>query len=227
MQQQRNYDGQSGGNYSHSPHQSLSNPAAVTAGGSSFNSVTAPAVNQTRILLLSSFSPSLKTRDIHQLFSEWDTASSGGFKIKWRDDASCWVVFADAVTGEKPKAPFNLNMLELLDLLRVLLLTQRNAPTSASSHLLHRHCNLKSSHLSTSNRAQVARQTRTLTPPHRPRQHQKRLPRRICHRMQQSIYSRNLNPTLDPTQQPCSRPFKIVHAAGRMREQRRRAQQEL
>lgn len=114
MQQQRNYDGQSGGNYSHSPHQSLSNPAAVTAGGSSFNSVTAPVVNQTRILLLSSFSPSLKTRDIHQLFSEWDTASSGGFKIKWRDDASCWVVFADAVTGERHKAELNPCLLELL-----------------------------------------------------------------------------------------------------------------
>lgn len=84
---------------SHSRDHSISNNATANSFTSTGNTNLNP-VNQTRILLLSSFSPTLKTRDIHALFSEWDTPSSGGFKIKWRDDASCWVVFADAVTGQ-------------------------------------------------------------------------------------------------------------------------------
>ncbi|KAI5476540.1 hypothetical protein MNV49_007550 [Pseudohyphozyma bogoriensis] len=50
--------------------------------------------NTTRILLLSDFSPELKTRDIQALFGEWED-DRGGFKIKWSDDVSCWIVFAD------------------------------------------------------------------------------------------------------------------------------------
>lgn len=55
--------------------------------------------NQTRILLLSDFEPELKTKDILNLFSEWED-DRGGLKIKWCDDVSCWIVFNDAGTGE-------------------------------------------------------------------------------------------------------------------------------
>lgn len=55
--------------------------------------------NTTRILLLSDFAPELKTRDIQRLFEEWEE-DRGGFKIKWSDDVSCWIVFNDPSTGE-------------------------------------------------------------------------------------------------------------------------------
>lgn len=44
------------------------------------------------------FSPDLKTRDIQSLFEEWED-DRGGFKIKWVDDVTCLLVFADAVVG--------------------------------------------------------------------------------------------------------------------------------
>ncbi|GAA5906775.1 hypothetical protein JCM5296_000834 [Sporobolomyces johnsonii] len=50
--------------------------------------------NQTRILLLSDFSASLKTRDLQDALAEWE-GDRGGFKVKWRDDTSAWVVFGD------------------------------------------------------------------------------------------------------------------------------------
>ncbi|KAL8278502.1 hypothetical protein RQP46_009192 [Phenoliferia psychrophenolica] len=56
--------------------------------------------NTTRILLLSAFSPELKTRDIQALFGEWED-DRGGFKIKWSDDESCWIVFNDAVVAKR------------------------------------------------------------------------------------------------------------------------------
>ncbi|GAA5991832.1 hypothetical protein JCM10908_002226 [Rhodotorula pacifica] len=61
-------------------------------------------VNQTRIILLSQFSPQLKTKDLVDLVSEYvpSSSSSGAqdtvtpaFKLKWRDDTSCFVVFSD------------------------------------------------------------------------------------------------------------------------------------
>ena len=52
----------------------------------------------TRILSLTGFPKELKTRDIQAAFSEWETVS-GGFKIKWIDDTSLLVVFADATVG--------------------------------------------------------------------------------------------------------------------------------
>lgn len=55
--------------------------------------------NTTRILLLANFSPELKTRDIQAMFGEWED-DRGGFKIKWSDDESCWIVFNDPVVGE-------------------------------------------------------------------------------------------------------------------------------
>lgn len=53
----------------------------------------------TRILSLTGFPKELKTRDIQTAFGEWDTAN-GGFKIKWLDDTSLLIVFADATVGE-------------------------------------------------------------------------------------------------------------------------------
>lgn len=60
-----------------------------------------PAVSAavTRILTLSSFSDKLKTRDLQQAFAGWET-EKGGFKIKWIDDVTALVVFADATVGE-------------------------------------------------------------------------------------------------------------------------------
>ncbi len=52
----------------------------------------------TRILALTGFPKELKTRDIQAAFSEWENAS-GGFKIKWIDDTSLLIVFADATVG--------------------------------------------------------------------------------------------------------------------------------
>ncbi|KAG0142026.1 hypothetical protein CROQUDRAFT_50888 [Cronartium quercuum f. sp. fusiforme G11] len=48
----------------------------------------------TRILQLSDFSKDLKTRDIQLVFADWED-DRGGFKIKWIDDTSCLIVFAD------------------------------------------------------------------------------------------------------------------------------------
>lgn len=40
----------------------------------------------------------LKTRDIQNIFKEWET-EKGGFRIKWRDDVNAMVVFVDANVG--------------------------------------------------------------------------------------------------------------------------------
>lgn len=53
----------------------------------------------TRILELSGFPPELKTRDIQAIFSQWES-DRGGFKIKWVDDTTALVIFADAAPGE-------------------------------------------------------------------------------------------------------------------------------
>jgi hypothetical protein len=52
----------------------------------------------TRILSLTGFPKELKTKDIHTAFSEWE-AANGGFKIKWIDDTSLYIVFQDATVG--------------------------------------------------------------------------------------------------------------------------------
>lgn len=53
----------------------------------------------TRILELSGFPAELKTRDLQSVFSAWED-DRGGFKIKWVDDTTALVVFADAGCGE-------------------------------------------------------------------------------------------------------------------------------
>jgi hypothetical protein len=60
----------------------------------------------TRVLLLSDFNKELKTRDIQHVFAEWED-DRGGFKIKWVDDTSCLIVFADPGVGKKPLDPFS------------------------------------------------------------------------------------------------------------------------
>ncbi|GJJ10053.1 hypothetical protein Clacol_004279 [Clathrus columnatus] len=54
----------------------------------------------TRILYLSGFPSELKTRDIQAAFSDWENVN-GGFKIKWKDDTSLLIVFADASTAKR------------------------------------------------------------------------------------------------------------------------------
>jgi len=54
----------------------------------------------TRILTLSGFPPELKTRDIQTAFSQWET-ERGGFKIKWVDDTTLMLVFAEASVAKR------------------------------------------------------------------------------------------------------------------------------
>jgi hypothetical protein len=63
------------------------------------SSLSQLSASVTRILSLTGFPKELKTRDIQLAFSEWENAN-GGFKIKWIDDTSLLVVFADATVGE-------------------------------------------------------------------------------------------------------------------------------
>lgn len=66
-------------------------------------STSTSTVNQTRILLLSNFNPALKTKDLIQLVSDRvPTASpTDSFKLKWRDDTSCFVVFAEPFAAKR------------------------------------------------------------------------------------------------------------------------------
>jgi hypothetical protein len=68
----------------------------------------------TRILSLTGFPKELKTKDIQTAFSEWEN-QGGGFKIKWIDDTSLYIVFQDATVAKRaylqtiasPPAAFN------------------------------------------------------------------------------------------------------------------------
>ena len=62
------------------------------------SSISQLSASVTRILSLTGFPKELKTRDIQSAFSEFENAS-GGFKIKWIDDTSLLIVFADAIVG--------------------------------------------------------------------------------------------------------------------------------
>ena len=63
------------------------------------SSLSQLSASVTRILSLTGFPKELKTRDIQLAFSEWEN-TNGGFKIKWIDDTSLLIVFADATAGE-------------------------------------------------------------------------------------------------------------------------------
>lgn len=54
----------------------------------------------TRILEISGFPPELKTKDIQLVFSAWED-DKGGFKIKWVDDITALIIFADPTTAKK------------------------------------------------------------------------------------------------------------------------------
>lgn len=56
------------------------------------------AVNITRILQLTGFSKDLKTRDIQNIFVDFED-DRGGYRIKWLDDTGCLIVFSDPMTG--------------------------------------------------------------------------------------------------------------------------------
>jgi len=58
------------------------------------------AVNTTRILSLTGFSKELKTRDIQNIFADWED-DRGGYRIKWLDDTGCLVVFSEPITAKK------------------------------------------------------------------------------------------------------------------------------
>ena len=96
-------------NFEHSPVSALTQPILVSPNSPSrylffsllmaSSSLSQLSASVTRILSLTGFPKELKTRDIQLAFSEWDNAN-GGFKIKWIDDTSLLVVFADATVGE-------------------------------------------------------------------------------------------------------------------------------
>ncbi|KAJ9476387.1 hypothetical protein PHBOTO_000041 [Pseudozyma hubeiensis] len=54
----------------------------------------------TRILQLSGFPPQLKTKDLQQVFSAYED-EKGGYKIKWVDDTTALIIFADPATAKK------------------------------------------------------------------------------------------------------------------------------
>lgn len=62
--------------------------------------ITPLSASVTRILYLYDFPSELKTRDIQAAFSDWENVN-GGFKIKWKDDTSLLIVFADALTAKR------------------------------------------------------------------------------------------------------------------------------
>lgn len=66
-------------------------------------STSTSTVNQTRILLLSNFNPALRTKDLLQLVSDRvpTAAPADSFKLKWRDDTSCFVVFAEPFAAKR------------------------------------------------------------------------------------------------------------------------------
>ncbi|CAK9782414.1 uncharacterized protein COLE_07227 [Cutaneotrichosporon oleaginosum] len=84
---------------------SLPNGTILAAPSSSQPPVSAAV---TRIVHLANFSPEIKTRDIQNIFKEWE-AHKGGFRIKWLDDVNAMVVFADAGVAKKAYLSLILN----------------------------------------------------------------------------------------------------------------------
>lgn len=54
----------------------------------------------TRILSVSGFPKELRTKDINQAFSDWENVQ-GGFKIKWIDDTSLYIIFQDPTVAKR------------------------------------------------------------------------------------------------------------------------------
>jgi len=77
---------------------SLINASTINGQPTSAIPIISRPISTTRILLLSGFSPELKTRDILQVFQEWEDMA-GGFRVKWVDDRQAYIVFQDALVG--------------------------------------------------------------------------------------------------------------------------------
>lgn len=58
------------------------------------------AINTTKILSLTGFSKDLKTRDIQNIFVDFED-DRGGYRIKWVDDTGCLIVFSDPLTAKR------------------------------------------------------------------------------------------------------------------------------
>jgi len=54
----------------------------------------------TKVLLVSGFPKELRTKDINLAFSDWENVQ-GGFKIKWIDDTSLYVIFQDPTVAKR------------------------------------------------------------------------------------------------------------------------------
>jgi len=54
----------------------------------------------TKILSVKGFPKELRTKDINQAFAEWDNVQ-GGFKVKWIDDTSLYVIFHDPTVAKR------------------------------------------------------------------------------------------------------------------------------
>jgi len=54
----------------------------------------------TRILSVAGFPKELRTKDIQHAFSDWESVQ-GGFKVKWVDDTSLYIVFQDASVAKR------------------------------------------------------------------------------------------------------------------------------
>ncbi|WWC57869.1 uncharacterized protein I303_100404 [Kwoniella dejecticola CBS 10117] len=86
---------------------SLPNGTLLAAPSSSSSTVQLSAA-VTRILHLANFSSELKTRDLQNLFKEWES-DKGGYRIKWLDDVNALVVFADASVAKRAYLSLLLN----------------------------------------------------------------------------------------------------------------------
>jgi len=50
----------------------------------------------THVLELRGFSPVIKTSDLHKILAPWSGAEMGGYRIKWRDDSTAYILFYNA-----------------------------------------------------------------------------------------------------------------------------------
>ncbi|WWC85562.1 uncharacterized protein L201_000426 [Kwoniella dendrophila CBS 6074] len=87
---------------------SLPNGTLLAAPSSSSSSTVQLSAAVTRILHLANFSADLKTRDLQNMFKDWET-EKGGFRIKWLDDVNALVVFADASIAKRAYLSLLLN----------------------------------------------------------------------------------------------------------------------
>lgn len=54
----------------------------------------------TRVLQLHGFSTEIRTRDLHTILRPWENLA-GGYRIRWQDDNTAYVVFSDAGVAKR------------------------------------------------------------------------------------------------------------------------------